>query len=315
MSEYKNNDLFLEPKTTQYGSHIIMSNVNKSAKTKFINIDTRFRDEYNYLQPTNYIITLPERINDVKNIKVISAEIPISFYNISASLGNNCFKISDTNVLNSDIIITLPDGQYGTVTLYNAINSQLNSKGLSSNFVYNLSGQTYDVSGTSSQFIAKNAKSYKIDFAINANGTLDKFNIKSKLGWLIGYRLPTYTINASTSANSIISEGLIDINGPRYLYLALEEFNKGIQSSVVPGLFNSMVNKNIIARIQLNKNNYDFGKILPVNIYNGLLTSDIRSYSGKIDLLKINVQLLNEFGSPIVLNGMDFSLYLEVTYE
>ena len=33
MSEF-NNDLFLEPKTTQYGSHMVMSNVHKTTKKK-----------------------------------------------------------------------------------------------------------------------------------------------------------------------------------------------------------------------------------------------------------------------------------------
>jgi len=32
-------------------------------------------------------------------------------------------------------------------------------------------------------------------------------------------------------------------------------------------------------------------------------------------LQKLNLQLLNEFGNPVSLNGMDFSLCLEVEYE
>ena len=49
MSNYfDNKDNFLEPNVTQYGSHMVMTNVHKSSKTKYINIDTRFSDEYNY---------------------------------------------------------------------------------------------------------------------------------------------------------------------------------------------------------------------------------------------------------------------------
>ena len=48
MSNYfENRDLFLEPKVNQYGSHMVMTNVHKQNKTKYINIDTTFRDEYN----------------------------------------------------------------------------------------------------------------------------------------------------------------------------------------------------------------------------------------------------------------------------
>ena len=73
MSQYVDkNDLFLEPKTTQYGSHMVMTNVHKQTKRKFINIDTRFSDEYNYLTVANCNVTLPERINDVKSISIAS---------------------------------------------------------------------------------------------------------------------------------------------------------------------------------------------------------------------------------------------------
>ena len=126
MSEYTNNDLFCEPKTKQYGSHMIMSNVRKTTKTKYINIDTRFRDEYNYSQLINYNVTIPERITDVKSMKAVCVEIPISFYNISIALGNSFLKITDTT--GASKIITVPDGQYSTTSqLVAAINAQISS--------------------------------------------------------------------------------------------------------------------------------------------------------------------------------------------
>ena len=60
MSNFNKNQLFMEPKTKQYGSHMVMTNVQKNSKTKYINIDTQFRDEYNYMKTSNYNITLPE---------------------------------------------------------------------------------------------------------------------------------------------------------------------------------------------------------------------------------------------------------------
>jgi len=38
-------------------------------------------------------------------------------------------------------------------------------------------------------------------------------------------------------------------------------------------------------------------------------------YSGKTDIQKLNLQLLNEIGNPISLNGYDYSLCIEVEYE
>lgn len=312
----------MEPKTKQFGSHMIMSNVYKTPKTKYINIDTRFRDEFNYSQLANYNITIPERICDVKSMKVVSGEIPVGFYNISLALGNSFFLLTDSN--NFSTVITLPDGQYNTITLSNAINSKISAvyyttNSTNPNLIFDLSGCVggTDASGTNSYFIARNSKTVTLNFAVNPDGTNDKYNFKTKLGWVLGFRNPTYTMTASSStAYYINSEALIDTNGPRYLYLAIDEFNKGNQYSFVPPLHSSLINKNIIARISLNKaGGYDFGRIIPVNTFNGLLISDVRSYTGKIDLLKINVQLLSENGIVMNLNGLDFSFCLEVVHE
>ena len=315
MSEYSNNELFMEPTTKQYGSHMLMTNVHKSTKTKYINIDTRFRDEYNYSQLANYTITIPERVCNVKSMKAVCAEIPISFYNISAALGNSFFKITDT--VSASKIITIPDGQYSTTAqLVAAINAQI-----SANYYTGTTSSpnlTCVLNTTSiyTIFTALNSKVITLNFAVNSDGTNDKFNFKSKLGWLLGFRNPTYIVNATTQVTSFQSEALIDINGPRYLYLAIDEFSKGNQSSFIPPLFSSLVNKNIIARIAIDKSNvHGFGQILPVNNYNGLLTSDLRNYTGKIDLMKLNVQLLNENGNAVNLNGMDFSFCLEIVHE
>jgi len=129
MSEYYNkNDLFLEPKTTQYGSHMVMTNVHKPKKTKYINIDTRYSDTYDYLESSNYNITLPERINEVKTMTVKSVELPMTFYNISSALGNNYFKLTDFNSDPTPIhMITVPDGIYTMESLKNTLNGLFDS--------------------------------------------------------------------------------------------------------------------------------------------------------------------------------------------
>jgi hypothetical protein len=73
--------------------------------------------------------------------------------------------------------------------------------------------------------------------------------------------------------------------------------------------------KNIIAKICLDYATHGYLAVLPVNNENGLLLSDKREYNGKINLQKLKVQLINEFGYPIDLNGMDFSFALSIEYE
>ena len=91
---------FLEPVVEQYGSHMVMSNVKKATRIKYINIDTRFNDEYTngknaYSQINSYTITLPEKLRDVKSIRVTNIEIPNVFYNFTETIGNNSFMITN----------------------------------------------------------------------------------------------------------------------------------------------------------------------------------------------------------------------------
>jgi hypothetical protein len=297
MSEYNNMDLFLEPKTKQYGSHMVMTNVHKQSKTKLVNVDMKFRDEYNYSQVANYNITLPERINDVKSIEIMNIEVPISFYNISMNLGNNYFKLMNPDGSNP-AVITIPDGQYTGFILAEKINNLLTTS------IY--SGLQYNFDGTRSKFTGN----VKIEFDIDSTGNNDKYNFKSKLGWLLGFRNTSYAITTN-----IVSEAAVDLNGPRYLYLAVDEFNnKGNQNSFVTPLSNSIINKKVIARVAMNTYMFPYNLNASFTRFNGL-TSDVRSYNGTVDMQKLNVQLLNENGFPMQLNGLDFSFLMKITYE
>ena len=41
----------------------------------------------------------------------------------------------------------------------------------------------------------------------------------------------------------------------------------------------------------------------------------VRKYHGSVDLQKIKMQLVNEFGTPIFLNGGHFSFCMEIEME
>jgi hypothetical protein len=327
MSNYfDNKELFLEPKVKQYGSHMVMSNVYKNTKVKYVNIDTKFRDEYNYNDTVNYTLTLPERITDVKKLKVKSIELPITFYNISAALGNNCFKISDDS---NSAIITIPDGNYTETNLVNKINTMMITDATSF-----LQGLTFTITNNKINVYAnglnnaENGYEIDIDFAVDQYGNFDKYNFKSKLGWLLGFRDTNYnviftydsepTVTDLTGPDGqlrVFAESLVDLNGCKTLYLAIDEFSKSNPNSFTTLLSSSLINKTVISRISLDKAIFGFGSIMPANLFNGLLITDERTYSGKIDIQKLNIQLLNEFGKAISLNGIDFSLCLEIEHE
>jgi hypothetical protein len=302
MSDFMNkDDMFIEPVTRQYGSHMVMTNVQKPRRTRYVNIDTKFKDEYNYHEISNCNISLPERITEVRTMTVTNIEIPMTFYNISVNFGNNNFRIINPDL--TQVIIIIPDGNYTPTTIISAINTALTATLTPSTLTFSTIMNTTQITSTAP---------LTIDFDVDSNGGNDKYNLKTKLGWLLGFRKSSYEFATSTIIDSI---NMIDIYGPRYLYLAIDEFNKSNQNTFLSPMQTSIINKNIIARISLDTHVHPFGTVLPANRYNGLLVSDTRSYTGKIDLHKLNVQLLNEYGKPMVLNGMDFAFCLEIINE
>lgn len=305
-SKYEDGkSLFMGPKMTQYDGHMVMSNVTKPTKRKYINIDTSFRDEhsdYNANSLATCTITLPDRINDVKALVVRNMEIPMTIYNISSAIGNNCFQIVSGA---SSAVVTIPDGNYTDYSSFaSAVNTAIQS--LSAGF-RNL---RYSVVNNKSAMDASSG-SYTVNFAISSNGSVDNYNFKRKLGWAFGFRQTSYSITTSPKT----SEGFVDLTGLRYLYLVVDEFTRGNQNSFIAPLTSSLVRKNILARIALNKTTWPFGSFITANNFNGYLLTDHRTYSGKVDLQKLSIQLVDDIGNPVNLNGMDFSFCLEVEHE
>lgn len=307
MSNYfdHKNSLFMEPTVTQHGSHMVMTNVTKPTKKHYINIDTRFRDDYDPKRPANYNISLPERILEVKTVRVMSVEVPISFYNISTNLGNNCFNIT---VVGECRTVIIPDGQYDASGLIYMINEELAIIGVPyTNIIFSVE-DNYCIFANSDL-----NNDYYLDFDVNTQGTTDMQNLSFKLGWILGFREPSYVIPRMTILSGI---AFVDLNGPRYLYLVMDEFQNYNPLAFISLVKTSEVNKNVLARITMSNKDYPYGTIMPANGYsNGFLMSSHRIYTGKVDIQRMNIQLVNERGVPMDLNGMDFSFCMELEHE
>lgn len=294
-------EAFPEPKVNQYGAHMVMTNVYKTKKVKFLNIDTRFTDEFVYPQTNfnsiaTYTITLPERVNNIKSMRLHNVEIPISFYNISASLGNSHFKLIQGT---TSTMVVLPDGQYTIADLSNSILTQMKTI---------LS--TSSASQSNYYSIKSSSNTYEIDFNTDICGNQDKYHVRSKLGWILGFRDPSYTLTSSTA---LTATSMINIHTLRYLYLVIDEFNNSFPNSFLCPQNQHMMNKKVLGRIAVDTN--QFGSILIATEMNGLLVSDKRLYSGGVDIQRLQVQLVNEWGIPVNLNGLDFSFVLEIECE
>jgi hypothetical protein len=303
MSKYfDEKGLFLDPTVTQHGGHMVMTNVVPPTKTKFLTIDTRFRDDYQSDCVANYNITLPERINDVKSMRLTNIEIPVTYYNISTNLGNNTFSIS---ILNRRAVFVIPDGQYNEAELVAKMNAEITM--MTSPFTSII----FSIENKRCLFANMGDKNdCRLNFIVTKNA-IGIQNKMSTLGWLLGFRKSEYLIDPATS---LIGESFVSLTGPRYLYLIVDEFKNGNPHSFVSlSRTSELSSQQILARISMDPGEYPFGTVSIADDY-GSCCSDSRQYSNEVNIQRLNVRLVNELGTIMDLNGMDFSFCLELKH-
>ena len=281
----------------------IINPLAKSTITKNLNIDSRFRDNYFNSSSTNFNFKLPANFNNVVKMELAAIELPTSYYVISKQYGNNFFSIT---VNSSTTTISIPDGNYDTTTIIDAINNQLSLAGAPFDQVNFMANLTDGVTGTGQAmvgFIDINTNTvlelnFQADrFGVNDNNT----PLPLKFGWLLGFRNGIYVNNLN-----YVSEGLIDVNGSRYLFLVIDDYNNNVNQNFYSAFNSSVLNKNILARISLQETTFNVLKL------DGLTTTP-REYFGPVNITGMNIQLLDEYGRIINLNSMDFSFCLNLT--
>ena len=283
----------------------IINPLKKKTIKKNLNIDSRFRENYYSSTSTNFNLTLPTNFDDVVQMQLSSIEIPTTYYVVSKQYGNNFFSLT-VNI--STTIINIPDGNYSQNTIINAINNQLLLAGSPFNkviFAVNLangisgSGQTMvgfsDLSGNTILDLNFQADKYGID---DRNTPLPL-----KFGWLLGFRNGIYVNNLN-----YVSEGVIDVSGPKYLFLVIDDYSNSVNNSFFSAFNSSILQKNILARISLQSNPFH---ILQQNNLNIITTP--RDYFGPVNLLNMRIQLIDEYGRIVDINNMDFSFCITLT--
>jgi len=277
----------------------IINPLKKRTIRKNLNIDTRFRDNYYSSTSSNFNLNLPMNFNNIVQMQLSAIELPTTYYVVSKQYGNNFFSLS---VNGSTTIVTIPSGNYDQTTIMTAINNQISLLGAPYNlvaFVLNLAGGTTGSGQTLvGEITAGTVTSIELDFQTDKNGIDDRGTpLPLKLGWLLGFRNGNYVNNLN-----YVSEGILDISGPKYLYLVLDDHNNNVNNNFFSAFNSSILNKNILARISLQANPFN---TLQQNNLNVVTTP--REYFGPINLQTMNVQLLDEYGRILDLNNMDFS--------
>jgi hypothetical protein len=109
---------YLSSSPSEYFPGIINPLKRRTIK-KNLNIDSRFRENYNNSESSNFNIVLPMNINNVFTMQLSSIELPISYYVLSNLYGNNFFSLKIDG--GDTYLITIPEGNYTNETIITAI--------------------------------------------------------------------------------------------------------------------------------------------------------------------------------------------------
>ena len=282
----------------------VINPIKKRTIKKNLNIDTRFRDNYYSSPSTNFNLQLPINIDNVLQMQLSAIELPTTYYVVSKQYNNNYFTIT---VDKKTEVVIIPDGNYNPNTITSIINEQLQRLGSpfdSVSFIINLVDKD---TGTSQTMVgpngtgSKDIKNLELNFQTDKAGIEDRSTpLPLKLGWNLGFRNGNYT-----GSLNYVSEGVVNLTGPKYLYLVVDDFNNNVNNNFYSAFNSSILNKNILARISLTTNVFNN---LEQNNLNIITTP--REYFGPVNLYSMNIQLLDEYGRIVDLNNMDFSFCL-----
>jgi hypothetical protein len=335
IKEYNGNRYITNNSESILGNY---KQTNKSTVKKIYTIDSIFRHNYELTdnQSHNYTIQLPETVTRAMSMSISSVEIPLTYHNISSYYNNNVFTIQilDTNnVVQITKIIELSAGLYESRISSNNVNPVIgyNIQEEITSKIANISSEDYNLSlATKLSFVIEPRSGYSSFKYDNSDNNLNIYKIKinfnvnnpntsasncysnelhQKLGWQLGFR--SNSILLETNNLTIISTAICHINYPRYIYVAIDDFQSSSQNYFAIAS-DSIVAPNIITRINIlslleEKTAFKQGAYAGDIYYNQKHT---REYFGPTDINKLKIQLLDEYGRQFSLNNMDWSFII-----
>lgn len=320
---------------------------------QMLNVDTKFRENYETTLSTNFNVVLPMTYNSIYSMQLSAIELPLTYNLISEKYGNNYFYICEGNIENKNnpvsnfVTVTIPDGNYFlNINLIEAINNAISATIYSGKIIFELNpnadskthvyatdpsfeftlifqtaaNQTY-MTTASSFTTCSNARKGTANANANPSVVGTGFHLGKNLGadqlpYRFGWVIG-FRKGVYTSQSSYTAEATVDVRFSNYLYLVVDDFNNNVNNGFFSAFRSSVLNKNILARISVSPNDSNPYLYSPGElVQNNLrIITTPREYFGPVNITSLNIQLLDSLGRVIDLNSMDFSFCLTLTKQ
>jgi hypothetical protein len=228
---------------------------------------------------SDFQINLKPAIFGIKSIKLISAQLPTTFYNIRTGVNDRvCFNRSSTNYS-----AQIAAGNYTIAGLLSSIQTAMNALDANS-YVCSYSSTTLKVtiSGTSS---------FSLNWSSNPSASAGMYY---ELGW---------TAADTSSATSQTAPNVFDLSNPKYLYLWIPELPA--RDRIIST--NATDKASFIIPISVNGGTIDAyteaSNFVQIKDQNGFI------------LQSFTVQLYERNNRQITLNGIEWSFILELDID
>lgn len=282
----------------------ILNPIKKNTLVKLVNVDTKFRENNTTTMSSDFSVSLDVKLNDCLELKIKSIEPPENYNNISSVIHNNSFWV-DSN--GTKTLIQVANGNY--VNNINALIQDISGEfndlnqgwGITHNETTGKISITY-----SNQSALSGVNDYialYFDRSNNNADSIDTYNLETKLGTILGFPDASYNVSLQGGGSKTITGNVkANLDGSTYAYLVVDDFQNNVNETIVSA-YNKYINKSsILARISFK----NYAKTLDY------LVNPVRTYFGPIDIQKLKIQLVDEFGRVMDTTGVDYSFLLEV---
>lgn len=230
----------------------------ENVMTRFVNLDSQFRQASNEVSSTDYTLDLSDPLTNVLNLRLYSIQIPYTWYAFDTAYGNTCFWLTNTgNTFN----IYIEPGNYNASQFCQALNNAFTTVSNyqptwtqaftyvgaivptppivsynPNNYIININLTDWQDPATNlvnginkglDTFVDTDPYFTFFDFTGKLNcyqdGTYYTQTFNQTLGWAMGFRTPIQPvfISPGNSPSSVMT-----LQGSKYFILVLDDYNQ-----------------------------------------------------------------------------------------
>lgn len=274
-------------------------------------------------------IVLDPYVRNATALRLRSVELPLTFTQFSAARGNTVFAVGASAPAGQNFggaPAVVPDGNYTAESMVAALNATAAATDAELVFTY-----TAGAGGGPKRMHVTNASSVSrsVLFAVHPNGSMKRELPASQLGWSLGFRHAAYILEPN--GGTAVAEAGASMQPLRCALVRLGANPPFLRDGFQAAQAGETVAKVLLppselfgAAAESSASTLRCGTVLCATEANGLLQAGTRVFrdtatvantpAAGAEIRQLDIEILDEFGRPLDLQGDTFSLTLEVTH-